>query len=90
MSIDDEFVDTGKIDLVKAVILERKTTLKLTYDDLGQQTNTPPSYLRKLMLEKDTIDWNPDILNAVCRRLGISIQKTLSVITEDQKGIRFQ
>ena len=71
------------MDLLKAVILERKMTMKMEYKDIAQAVNVAPEHLRRLMVTKRTEDWNPDIRNSVCRVLGINIKTTLSVQTED-------
>ena len=76
------------IDLLKGVILERKSALHLRYDEIAADINVTPDYLRKLMTTKHTKDWSVDILNPLCRRLGISILTTLSLIDDD--GIRLE
>lgn len=78
------------IDWIKAAILERKLAKHITYDELAKGTNVSPEYLRKLMGTKHTNDWSPDIRNSVCRQLRIGIQSTLSIVTEDQMGIRLR
>ena len=76
------------IDLLKAVILERKSALHLQYDELASAANITPEHLRKLMTTKRTEDWSPDLLKSVCKRLGIGIQTTLSLVDDD--GIRLE
>lgn len=77
------------IDYVKAVMMERKLALHLTYDDIAKSANITPDYLRKLMATKNTDEWSSDIRKAVCRTLGIKIETTLSMVTENN-GIRLQ
>ena len=76
------------VDLLKAVILERKMEMKLTHEDLARCANVHPDYMRKMMTKIRTEDWSPDIRNAVCRLLRINIQTTLSLVTDDGAGIR--
>lgn len=76
------------VDLIKAVILERKMEMKLEYTDIAKSVNVAPEYLRKLMTTKRTEDWNPDIRNAVCRRLGINIKTTLDMVENNGNSVR--
>lgn len=76
------------IDVLKGIILERKMTLHLQYDELASAANITPEHLRKLMTTKRTEDWSPDLLKSVCKRLGIGIQTTLSLVDDD--GIRLE
>lgn len=76
------------IDWIKAAILERKLHKHITYEELARGTNVSPEYLRKLVATKHTNDWSPDIRNSICRQLRIGVQSTLSLVTEDEKGIR--
>ena len=80
--------NTPPVDYVKACMLERKLALKLNYDEIAKGANITPDYLRKLMTTKHTDDWSPDIRKAVCKELGINIQTTISMVTEDKTGIR--
>lgn len=75
------------IDLLKAVILERKMVMKLSYDDIASHVGVSTIHLRRLMTTENTNDWNPDIRKAVCKMLGIGIQTTLTQITDDN-GIK--
>lgn len=74
------------VDLLKAVILERKLVYGLTYEDLAESAKINATYLRKLMSKTNTDEWSPDVRRAVCRALGINIQTTLSLVSD--AGIR--
>ena len=62
------------VDKLKAVILERKLVMGLTYDDLAKVANTSSGYLRQIMIQKRTDDWNPEMRKAICRELGINVK----------------
>ena len=49
-------------------------SLKLTWDDIAKDSNVSPEYLRKIVRTLPTDEWSPQIRNAVCKRLGISIK----------------
>lgn len=78
------------IDLILAVILERKLKKHKTYSELAKGANITPQYLRKLAAEKHTNDWPPDIRNSVCRQLRIGVKSTLSMleVEENRTGVR--
>lgn len=67
------------IDKLKAVILERKMTMGLNYQDLADASNVGAYYIRKLMSGKHTKDWPPDVRNAICKYLGLNVK----VVVED-------
>jgi hypothetical protein len=83
-----KFDKEERIDWILAAILYRKMRKHVTYEELARGTNVSPEYLRKLVATKDTWDWSPDIRNSICRQLRIGVQSTLSLVTEDEKGIR--
>ena len=76
------------IDWIMAAILYRKLKSHMSYEDLAKGANISPEHLRRLVTTKHTDDWSPDIRNSVCRQLRIGIQSTLTIVTEDKKGIR--
>lgn len=76
------------IDVLKAVILERKLVHHMTYEQIAAAAGVNADHLRKLMSATPTEDWSPAIKKAVCRQLGINIQTTLSMMTDT--GIRIQ
>lgn len=78
------------VDYLKACMLERKLALKLNYDEIAKAVGITPDYLRKLMTTKNTDDWSPDIRKSVCRELGINVQTTISMVTEDKTGMRLK
>lgn len=65
------------VDKLKAVILERKLVMGLTYQDLGDIGNCHPSYIRTLLTKRHTKDWNPDVRKAICDYIGIEIDITI-------------
>lgn len=70
------------VDKLKAVILERKLVMKLSYDDLAKAANSSSGYIRQMITLKHTDDWNPEMRKAICRRLGINIKTTIEELYE--------
>lgn len=68
------------IDILKAVILERKMELALSYDDLAETVGIQAPYLRKLITKQRTDDWNPRIRRLLCNALGLEIESTVQLI----------
>ena len=66
-----------KISKLRALILERKFTLKMTWEDIGRQAGVSPNTLKYLMANVDPWEWQYDIQEAVCKVLGIQIKKIL-------------
>ena len=62
------------IERLRACILDRKMSLKLTWADIGKNTHISPDYLRKIITTVPTDQWNPAIRNAVCKELGIRVK----------------
>lgn len=60
-------------DIRKAIIRERMAAKghKMTYESLSQKVNISSDHLRKLMAEKPTEEWRPEIFNAVCKALSL-------------------
>lgn len=73
----DKLKQYPPIDKVMAVILERKFATRMTWADVASGTGTTGEYLRHLVSQKRTEDWPRDILNAVCKKFGISIKITM-------------
>ena len=71
------------VDILKAVILERKMVMKLNWDDIASVTNMNTDAFRHMAISKHTDDWNPSVRRAVCRFLGLNMQTTVSVMTDD-------
>jgi len=61
------------IDKLRACILERKMTMKLTWKDIAEVAKMDETYLRKMVPTKPSSDWNPEIRNAICKYLGIRV-----------------
>lgn len=70
-----------EINMLRAVILDRKLTMGLSYEDLAEGCGTSGIYIRKLMATKDPDHWNPDIRAAVCKRVGLDVETTVRVET---------
>lgn len=70
------FDDVPEVDELKALILERKLTYKLSWEDIATKARVSPTVLRKLVSTKRTEEWSPAYKTAVCRALGIN-QKTI-------------
>ena len=83
-----KFDKVEPMDWILAAILYRKLKGGFTWDELAEGANISPEHLRKLVATKHTDDWSSDIRNSVCRQLRISIHSTLSIVTDDKKGIR--
>lgn len=71
------------VDLLKAVILERKMVMKLNWEEIACAAHMTPPAFRHLVTTKHTDDWRPDVRRNVCRYLGVNMQTTLSVMTEE-------
>ena len=66
-----------KISKLRALILERKFTLKMTWEDIGLQAGVSPNTLKYLMANQDPWEWDYRIQKSVCEVLGIQIKKIL-------------
>lgn len=71
------------VDLLKAVILERKMTMKLNWDDLAAVAHMSPPAFRYMAVTRHTDNWKPDVKRSVCRYLGINMRSSLSIQTRD-------
>ncbi len=77
-----------KIDKLRACVLDRKLAMGETWDTIAEGTHVNSAYLRRLIVSKNSEDWNPKIRNALCRYLGLSIHSEivdLFDLTEDGK-----
>lgn len=61
------------INKLRASILDRKFSTRMTYTDIGLQSGVSPNTLKYLMGNIDPWDWKPEVREAVCKTLGISI-----------------
>lgn len=66
-----------KINKLRACILDRKHSLKMTWTDIALQAGISPNTLKYLMANVDPWEWQYDIQEAVCKVLGIQIKKIL-------------
>ena len=62
------------LDILKGCILQRKLAMGYTYEDLADVASTTPNYVRKMMREKMSNEWNREMLNAICDLLGLKVQ----------------
>ena len=85
-----KFDKEPEMDIIKALILWKKMVMGVTYADIAKKVGVSPDWMRHLITERHTKDWSPDILRAVCRYLRINIQTTLTMVTEDQAGVRLR
>ena len=65
------------IDKLKAAVLERKLVMHLNYQDLADVANVSAVYIRKMMTEKHSDDWNPHVREAICQYLGLNVKVVL-------------
>lgn len=65
------------IDKLKAAILERKLVMHLTSQDLADVANVSAVYIRKMITEKHSDDWNPEVRKAICDYLGLNVKVVL-------------
>ena len=61
------------INRLRASILDRKMSTKMTWRDIGIQSGVSPNTLQYLILNVDPWEWKPEVRNAVCKTLGIKI-----------------
>ena len=66
------------INWLTAAILERKQTMKLTWEDLANVAHISPDRMRQLISKKPPEQWPADIRNAVCRCLQINVKLTIT------------
>lgn len=59
------------VDLLLAVMLERKQALNLTYDIIAQKTGFASAYLRQMFSKKSPWDWPPETRRKVCKALKV-------------------
>ena len=76
------------IDLLKAVIMERQSTLHISHKDLAEVSDMTYSSFRKMFC-RHTDDWNPEVRRRVCRALGINIRKTIQLY-DDSGDVRIE
>ena len=70
------------VDKLKAVILERKLVMGMSYEDLAGVANLSPGRVRHMMSEIHTDDWNPDARRAICRFLGLNVRTIVEDLFE--------
>lgn len=70
----EEFKPVNKL---RACILERKFTTKMTWMDIGLQAGVSPNTLKYLMANVDPWEWDHRVLDAVCNVLGIQMKTIL-------------
>ena len=71
------------IDVLKACILERKMVMHMSWDDIAAKTNTSGAAIRKMVCSKHTEEWDPNIRRKICRELGLTLETTVKVKSED-------
>ena len=61
------------INRLRASILDRKMSTRMTWRDIGLQSGVSPNTLQYLILNVDPWEWKPEVRKAVCKTLGIKI-----------------
>lgn len=87
-----KYKDTPKkfppLDILKGCILQRKLSMGFTYQDLADAANTSPDYVRKLVSETMTREWNREMLNSICELLGLKVEmKMYDLNNINEKGL---
>lgn len=80
--------DIRKIDFTKAVILERKKALSLTWDQIADAVGMSPEVLRKLISSRPTIRWPEYTLKKVLKYLGVQCGTYEIRIPEEKRYLR--
>ena len=72
------------VNWLRAAIYDRKSTLKLSWDEIGSAVGTTGGALRQLMHSTpDPWDWPRYTRQKVCRVLGIEIRQFVAGSPED-------
>ena len=62
------------IDLLKALILERKNAYGYTWDDIADKANYTTETIRWYMSSKSSSVWSMDFKRAICLALGMEVK----------------
>ncbi len=74
-----------EINWLRAAIYDRKNSLHLTWDDLGDTVGCSGGALRQLMhASPDPWTWPQYTLKKVCKALGIEIRQCVAGSPEDR------
>jgi len=68
------------IDPVRACILDRKHSMKLSWSDIGRELGISGGMMR-YWSQFPPDDWPKDVRNGVCRVLGIKVKQTVEDLT---------
>ena len=66
-----------KIDWIKAAVLYLKSERKLEWADIAAKMKISPDKLRKMVINKHSEEWEPEIKRALCKALGISVRMVI-------------
>ena len=71
------------INELRAVILERKFTAKLSWADIAKAANMQPDTMRQLAIRKPPQEWPEDVLKSVCRLLDLKVTQTITDLSSN-------
>lgn len=72
------------IDWLKAAILERKSVMKLGWEDIADYAGVTCDVIRALASKKHTEDWPANIRKRVCSKLGIEAKLVITGAHENE------
>ena len=74
-----------EINWLRAAIIDRKSTLNFTWDELGEAVGMSGDALKHLMRNRpDPWEWKRSLRDKVCRVLGIEIKQFVVGSPEDK------
>ena len=62
------------LDKLKAAVRERKAVMHLSSQDLADVANVSAVYIRKMIANQHSDDWNPLVKKKICDYLGLNIK----------------
>ena len=72
------------IDILKALILERKNAYGYTWDDVADKANYSSETIRWYMSNRNSAGWSMDFKRAVCLALGMQVKTIIRLETGEE------
>ena len=76
------------IDKFRACVLDRKMAMKLNWEDIANACDINGDYLRRLVANTPSDQWNPNLRNKMCRFLGIRVNVEIQDLFDLSGGER--
>ena len=72
-----------KIDPLRACILDRKHSMKLTWGDIGKEIGLTDGMMRYYATKRMPDEWPKEVRENVCRVLGITVKRTVKELVDN-------